>query len=111
MFDRIGDYFLQPQNGILGVLVLILLLVVIWEEREKLSLRKEIREVSAELRILADKRVNDLERIKDADFALLEKIRSTEAEKSDRLRDMVSSILSITQNLQTIFNLKGKEGV
>lgn len=107
--DKIVEYFLQPQNGILGVFVVILLLVVVWEEKQKSELRKEIKELSQELKDLAEKRVNDLERIKDADFALLEKIRATEAEKSDRLKEMVGSILSIAQNLQTLFNLKGKD--
>lgn len=67
--EQIIDYFLQPQNGILGVFVVILILVVVWEEREKSNLRKEIKELSTELKLLAEKRVNDLERIKDADFA------------------------------------------
>lgn len=107
--DKIIEYFLQPQNGLLGVFVVILIGVVVWEETEKRGLRKEIKDLSTELKLLAEKRVNDLERIKDADFALLEKIRATEAEKSDRLRDTVGSILSIAQNLQTLFNLKGKD--
>lgn len=106
--DQIVNYFLQPQNGILGVIVVILILVVVWEEKQKADGRKENRELAQELTILAEKRVADLERIKDTDFALLEKIRATEADKADRLREMVGSILSITQNLQTLFNIKGK---
>jgi hypothetical protein len=107
--DKIIDFFLKPENGILGVFVVILIFVVIWEEREKKDLRKDNKDLALELRTLAEKRVNDLERIKDADFALLEKIRSVEAEKSDKVRDMVGSVLSIAQNLQSLFNLKGKE--
>lgn len=107
--DQIIEYFLQPQNGILGIIIIVLGFVIGWQEREKSSLRKEIKELSLELRQQAEKRVADLERIKDSDFALLEKIRSSESEKSDKIRDMVGSVLSIAQNLQTLFNLKGKE--
>lgn len=107
--EQLIEYFLQPQNGILGVIVVALMLVIVWEERGKSELRKEIRDLSNELKLLAEKRVADLERIKDADFALLEKIRASESEKSDKIREMVSSVLSIAQNLQTLFNLKGRE--
>lgn len=106
--ETVINYFAQPQNGILGIIVIVLGFVIVWEEKQKSDLRKEIKTLSTDLATLAEKRVNDLERIKDADFALLEKIRIAESEKSDRLREMVGSVLSIAQNLQNLFNLKGK---
>lgn len=106
--QQIIDYFLQPQNGILGVIIIVLGFVIGWQEREKGNLRKENKDLALELRQLAEKRVADLERIKDTDFALLEKIRASESDKSDKIREMVSSVLSIAQNLQTVINLKGK---
>lgn len=106
--DQLLAYFLKPENGILGVLVVILASVIIWEEKQKINLREENKELATELKNLAEKRVADLERIKDTDFALLEKIRATESDKSDKIKEMVSSVLSITQNLQTLFNMKGK---
>lgn len=106
--EQIIDYFLN-NGGVFGIIIVALILVVVWQEREKKSLRIENKELARELTVLAEKRVADLERIKDADFALLEKIRDVEAEKSDRLKEMLGSVLSIAQNLQNLFNMKGKD--
>lgn len=43
--EPIINYFLQPQNGILGIIVLVLGGVVLWEEKQKADLRKEIKEL------------------------------------------------------------------
>lgn len=106
--EQVIDYFLA-NGGVFGIIIVALLFVVGWQERQKSEYRKENKQLSIELQALAEKRVADLERIKDTDFALLEKIRDSEAEKSDKLKEMLSAILSISQNLQNWFNMKGKD--
>lgn len=106
--EQVINYFLT-NGGVFGIIIVALLFVIGWQEKQKADFRKENKELSVELQTLAEKRVADLERIKDTDFTLLEKIRDSEAEKSDKLKEMLSAILSISQNLQNWFNMKGKD--
>lgn len=43
--EQIVEYFLRPENGVLGVIIVILIGVVIWQQRQLNDYRGEVREL------------------------------------------------------------------
>lgn len=99
--DRVIDYFLQPENGILGVLIVILILVIIWQQR-KLD-KKEV-----EISDLQEKRKSDTDVYTKSYTDIAKEQVATARDNINTINLLQRSIDSLTTVLQSFINGKSK---
>jgi molecular chaperone GrpE (heat shock protein) len=102
--EHITQFFFN--QGILGIIIIVLSGVIVWEEQQKTKGRAEIRELQTELNNLADKRLGDYRQIQEVMSSSLESLREAENSRSEQLRDLLTPILTIVQNLQNLLQLR-----
>lgn len=101
MFDKIADYFLQPQNGVLGVIVVILILIVVWQQ-------KRLDKKDALVADLQEKRKIDVDTYTKNYTDMAKEAVGTQKDSTNAINLLQRSVDSLTAGFQSFMNGKGK---
>lgn len=93
--EIIIDYFSQPQNGILGILVIMLIGVVLWQQRRMDKKDTLIND-------LLEKRVSDANTFRDGYVDTTREIVGIQKDNLNAINLLQRSIDAIAQTLQNI---------
>lgn len=98
--EAIISYFSQPQNGILGIIVLVLGSVIVWQQRRIDSKDQQITALQEQIK----------DTIKEGGDKMLETVKEVVATQKDSVNAVTllqRSFDSLTSGLQTLINGKG----
>lgn len=97
--EEIIKYFLQPQNGILGVIVIMLLGVVVWQQ-------KRIDKKDQQITTLQDSRLQDSTKFNDGYMTVTREMVASQRDSVNALALMQRSVDSLATALQNWINNK-----
>ena len=101
MLERILDYFLQPQNGILGIIVACLIFLLVWQQR-RLDKKDEI------IGTLRDKIETLLDSYAKSQTDVVKEVVGTSKDSTSAVNLMQRSIDSLTTSFQAFINGRNK---
>lgn len=98
--EQIINFFLQPQNGILGVIIAALIFLLIWQQRRLDAKDEKIAD-------LQEKRKNDTDSYTKSYTDMAKESVATSRDSINSLNLLQRSVDSLTTVVQTFINGKG----
>lgn len=99
--EQLINFFLQPQNGILGVIVVALMLIIVWQQRRLDAKDKSISD-------LQDKRKLDTDAYTKSYTDMAKESVAASRDSINSLNLLQRSMDSLTTSFQSFISGKGK---
>lgn len=100
--EQIINYFLQPQNGILGVIIALLIGVIVWQQRRLDSKDKQVTELQGQ-------RISDSQTYTQKYVDVTKEVVGATKDSVNTINLLQRSVDTMAQAFQAFMNGSGKK--